>query len=86
MTNSFLYRDPLPEVFSLTITKAAQRSLVEMMAQTFAPQGVHVGLISVGGPVAPEKKVLNPTNIAEKTWEFFENGKNDDLEVGLAEP
>lgn len=33
--------------------------------------GVHVGLVIVAGSVAPEKTVLNPGNIAKKTYELF---------------
>ena len=75
----------MPSLFSLTFTKAAQRTLVQMMNEVFAQEGIHVGLISVGGPVAPENKGCNPKNIAEKTWTFFENGKKEDLEVEIYE-
>ncbi|KAF2095259.1 NAD(P)-binding protein [Rhizodiscina lignyota] len=85
VTNSLLYKYPVPQMFSLTFTKAAQRTLVEMMTTLYAPEGIHVGLISVGGPVAPENKVLNPKNIAKETWHFFQNSMNGDLEIEIVE-
>jgi len=85
VTNSLLYKYPEPTLFSLTFTKAGQRSLVQTMNMTYAPEDIHVGLISVGGIVAPEKKQLNPTNIANKTWDFYESGKAGDLEVEIVE-
>lgn len=86
VTNSVLYKDPVPAVFSLTLTKAAQRAMVECLYQTFKNSGVHCGLISVGGEVAPENKTLNPDNIAQKTWAFFDQPKESwELEVEIME-
>jgi len=86
VTNSLLPADPEPALFSLSLVKAAQRNLVISMAKTFEPDGVHVGLITVGGVVAPENKYLNPTYIAEKTWEFFDQKKEArKLEVEIVE-
>jgi len=85
VTNSLLPADPEPTLFSLSLVKAAQRNLVISMAKTFEPE-VHVGLITVGGVVAPENKYLNPTYIAEKTWEFFDQKKEArTLEVEIVE-
>lgn len=53
---------------------------------TYREQGVHVGLISVGGPVDPKNKILSPSNIAEETWELFDQKRSDwTLEVELFE-
>lgn len=72
-------------VFSLSLTKAAQRVLVQTLNMTYAQQGIHVGLISVSGQVSPDNKILNPVNIADETWKFFETAENDKLEVELCE-
>jgi hypothetical protein len=85
VTNSALWKDPVPQVFSLSMTKASQRILVECLNKTYAPQGIHCGLISVSGPVSPDNKVLNPINIADEAWKFFDSGKPEDLEVELWE-
>ena len=49
--------------------------MVESFNRAFSDSGVHIGLISVEGSVAPENKVLNPKTIAERTIEFWEGGK-----------
>ncbi|TID14678.1 putative NADP(+)-dependent dehydrogenase [Venturia nashicola] len=86
VTNSILYKNPVPAVFSLTLTKAAQRSMVECMYQTYKDGGIHCGLVSVGGEVAPENKALNPNNIARKTWGLFDQPKETwALEVEILE-
>jgi hypothetical protein len=70
----------------LTVTKAAQRALVDCLYQTFKESGVHCGLISVGGVVAPENKELNAVNIAKKTWGLFDQSREGwDLEVEIME-
>jgi len=76
VTNSLLYADPIPQLFSLSLVKAAQRSLVMSLAKTFNSSGIHIALITVGGDVAPENKHLNPRNIADQTWELFDQEKD----------
>ncbi|QDS74738.1 hypothetical protein FKW77_000988 [Venturia effusa] len=84
--DSLLYKYPIPAVFSLTVTKAAQRAMVECLYQTYKDSGVHCGLISVGGEVGPGNKALNPDNIARKTWALFEQPKGTwELEVEIME-
>ncbi|OAG09256.1 NAD(P)-binding protein, partial [Paraphaeosphaeria sporulosa] len=74
VTNSFLPRAPIPQLLSLGLAKASQRNMVHSFNLAFGESGVHAGLINVGGVVAPENKNLNPKNIAEKAFEFFEAG------------
>ena len=49
--------------------------MVESFHRAFGENGVHIGLIHVGGQVAPENKVLNPTTIAERTLAFWKSGE-----------
>lgn len=72
---------PIPQFFALSLVKAAQRNLMQSLHLTYAPQGVHVGLINVGGPVSQEHEVWNPKNIAEKAWGWFEEGEKGGFEV-----
>ncbi|KAL1838048.1 hypothetical protein VTJ49DRAFT_3096 [Mycothermus thermophilus] len=74
VTNSALPFHPIPQLFALSLTKAAQRNLVQSLNLTYAPEGVHIGIINVAGPVSPDDAVRNPNNIAAKTWEWFEEG------------
>ena len=67
VTNSLLHADPIPQLFSLSLVKAAQRSLVMSLAKTFNSSGIRVALVMVGGAVTPENKRLNPRNIANQT-------------------
>jgi hypothetical protein len=81
VTNSHFPWDPSPQFISLSLTKASQRNLVQSYSLAFPDSGVHIGLVSVEGAVAPENKNLNPVNIAQKTWEFFESGKGLDTRI-----
>jgi short-subunit dehydrogenase len=71
VTSSALPFEPIPELFSLSLTKAAQLNLVRSMHMTYAPRGVHVGVINVGGAVSEDHERFNPANIAAKTWEWY---------------
>ena len=75
VTSSALPHNPIPQFFALSLVKAAQRNLVQSLSMTYTPEGVHVGVINVCGPVTPEDEWRNPRNIAEKTWEWFEGAK-----------
>jgi len=86
VTNSHLWIYPFPAFFSLSMVKAAQRNLVQTLNKVYAPQGVHVCTIAVSGIVDPKDETLNPANIAQKTWKFFEEGKNEDMEIEIWQP
>lgn len=57
--------------------------MVQSFNRAFSEAGVHIGLISVGGAVKPENKVLNPKTIAERTVTFWENGSTGELEINI---
>jgi NAD(P)-dependent dehydrogenase (short-subunit alcohol dehydrogenase family) len=78
VTSSALPHHPIPQFFALSLVKAAQRNLMQSLHLTYAPQGVHVGVINVGGPVSRDHDAWNPTNIAENTWRWFEGPKGKD--------
>jgi hypothetical protein len=69
------YNNPDPDLFSLSLNKAAQFNLTISLAKTYEPQGIHVGVIRVGGIVSQEEKFFNPPNIAERYWSFYSQGK-----------
>lgn len=77
VTSSLLPQHPIPQLFALSLVKAAQRNLMQSLSLTYASQGVHLGLINVGGPVSPEAETWNPTNIAAKAWEWFEKSREE---------
>lgn len=79
VTSSALLLHPIPQLFALSLSKAAQRSPVQSLDLSYASEGVHIGVINVAGPVAREDPLRNPTNIAAKAWEWVEVGK--DFEV-----
>ncbi|KAH7006690.1 hypothetical protein EDB82DRAFT_423436 [Fusarium venenatum] len=66
VTSSMLPLKPMPDLFALSLVKAAQLNL-----------GVHVGVINVAGFVSEEEKERNPKNIADKTWEWFTSDGED---------
>jgi len=85
--SGLLHIEPVPDLFSLSLVKAAQRNLVQSLHAVYQPQDIHVGLVLVGGEVSPEMKELNPTRIAEKTWELFDQDRAGwELEVKMLEP
>lgn len=67
---------PDPSLFSLSLVKAAQRNQVLGIHESFCSKGVHIGVVNVGGYVTETHETLNPSNIASKTWEWFEQSKN----------
>jgi len=75
VTSSALPHHPYPPFFALSLVKAAQRNLVQSLNLTYAAQGVHIGVVNVGGPVSPDHEAWNPDNIAQKTWEWYEDAK-----------
>ncbi|KAH6845775.1 hypothetical protein B0I37DRAFT_191952 [Chaetomium sp. MPI-CAGE-AT-0009] len=81
VTSSALPQHPIPQLFALSLVKAAQRNLVQSLNLTYAPEGVHVGVINVAGQVFPEDPVRNPTNIAAETWKWFEEGKEFEVVI-----
>ncbi|TDZ51508.1 17-beta-hydroxysteroid dehydrogenase 13 [Colletotrichum trifolii] len=71
VTSSILPLDPHPQFFALSLVKASQRNMMQSLRKTYDSEGVHIGLINVGGQVSPEHETWNPSNIAQKTWGWF---------------
>ena len=87
VTSGLLHRDPWPTFFSLSLAKTAQRNLVESLHKAYNEDGVHIGLVLVGGIVSPDAKVVNPPAIAKKVWDFFDDeAEKNPLEVEMHEP
>ncbi|UNI16906.1 hypothetical protein JDV02_003294 [Purpureocillium takamizusanense] len=80
VTSSLLPKYPIADLFVLSMVKAAQRNMVQSLSDVYKPQGVHVGVITVGGPVSPSADTLSPTNIAAQAWELF---TRDDFEIEI---
>lgn len=64
-----LYKEPLPDLVSLSMSKTAQRALVLSINSKY--KDVHVALLSIGGVVSPEARNLNPANIAAHAWRLY---------------
>ena len=87
VTGGDLHIRPIPEVFSLSVTKTAQRNLVQNLHLAFGQEGIHIGSVIVSGPVSEDKMVLNPSHIAEAFWSFFDDENyKDSEELVLEEP
>lgn len=65
----------MPQLFSLSLVKAAQKSMALTMAELYEDKGVHIGLVNVQGAVSELDPKLNPDNIAKATWELFDQVK-----------
>ncbi|GIE28492.1 oxidoreductase [Actinoplanes italicus] len=59
--------EPKPEYVSLSLGKAAVRSLVTLLDRQYGPHGVHVATVTVTGPIAPGT-ALDPEAIAGHFW------------------
>lgn len=73
-STTLLYKEPAPDLVSLSMVKSAQRALVLSLHAKFGSD-VHVALLSIGGVVSPDAKNLNPENIADKAWELYKQPK-----------
>jgi NAD(P)-dependent dehydrogenase (short-subunit alcohol dehydrogenase family) len=58
---------PVPDVVSLSLGKAGVRAFTEMLDTRYAPSGVHVATVTVGGAVAPNT-AFDPDVIADDYW------------------
>ncbi|KAM4059988.1 short chain dehydrogenase [Hirsutella rhossiliensis] len=86
ITSSLLPQQPDPDLFVLSMVKAAQRNMAESMAKVYGPRGVHVALVVVGGAVDPSNHKLNPKYIAERTWDlFYQPRQSQTFEVEILE-
>jgi NAD(P)-dependent dehydrogenase (short-subunit alcohol dehydrogenase family) len=65
-----LYKEPVPQLASLSMVKSAQRSLV-LSLNALHGKDVHIALVSVGGVVSPDAKNLSPENIAEQAYKLY---------------
>ena len=75
VTSSALPAEPMPELFALSLTKAAQRNLVRSLWMVYGgpAKGVHVGVVNVAGQVDGEGR--SPGVVAGRLWEWFEKGE-----------
>lgn len=70
VTSSLLPVEPIPELFSLSMAKAAQANMVKSLQKAYSCLGIHVGLVVVGG-VMSDDRLLSPTVVAEQAWLLF---------------
>ncbi|MEW1685987.1 SDR family NAD(P)-dependent oxidoreductase [Streptomyces sp. NPDC093594] len=59
-----------PEYVSLSLGKAGVRALVELLDAEYAPMGVHVATVTVGG-VVERGTAYGPGDIAEHYWRLY---------------
>lgn len=78
-----LHAYPLPPFFSLSMAKASQHSLTEMLALVYRPQGINVGTVDVRGQVTNDDVdgPLGPVTIAREIWQVYDQ-KLQGREVG----
>ncbi|KAF2993112.1 hypothetical protein E8E13_001481, partial [Curvularia kusanoi] len=86
VTNSHLPWDPVPQLLSLSLVKAAQRTQILALHREYKDKGVHCGLINVQGVVDPKNAVLSPKNIAAEAFAFWQKGVGGGVEINLVEP
>jgi hypothetical protein len=69
VTSGFLHDHPSPQLFSLSMAKASQRTLVLALQKAYP--NIHIALLYIDGTVSPEEKKNNPGNIAESFWKLY---------------
>ena len=74
-STTLLYKEPVPDLVSLSMVKSAQRALVLSLNAKY--EDVHIALLSIGGVVSPEATNLSPENIAQKCWEFYKQPRTN---------
>jgi len=77
VTGGYLHNNPEPDMFSLSLNKAAQYNLAISLAKEFEPKGVHVGVVVVGGVVTPQEPYYNPKNISERYWRLYSQKRTE---------
>lgn len=75
VTSGLLHDDPVPILFSLSIVKAAQRTLALTLQRAYPD--IHVALLLIGGAVGFEEEVRNPANVAEELWKLYAQRKEE---------
>lgn len=75
VTSGLLHDDPIPILFSLSIAKAAQRTLALTLQRQY-PE-IHVALLLISGSVSFEEEVRNPANVAEELWKLYAQEKKE---------
>ncbi|KAK0750136.1 hypothetical protein B0T18DRAFT_303726, partial [Schizothecium vesticola] len=77
VTSSALPGEPEPELFALSLTKAAQKNLVRSLWLVYGGpgRGVHVGVVNVAGAVDGEGR--SPAMVARRLWEWYEAGEGE---------
>jgi len=69
---------PSYELASLSMGKAALRSLVYTLGEELEPYGIYVGTITIAGTVAVNTN-FDPDRIAHAYWEMYENQNEREL-------
>ena len=69
--------EPIPQVFSLSMNKAAQNNFLKSLAHLAGPQGIHVARVDINGVVSDEKPELNAKNIADQHWKLSQQEEKD---------
>jgi NAD(P)-dependent dehydrogenase (short-subunit alcohol dehydrogenase family) len=67
-----LYPEYGAGVASLTAGKAALRGLTFAMAAELAPEGIHVGTVTIAGTVDPASPTLAPDIIVQAFWDLHQ--------------
>jgi NAD(P)-dependent dehydrogenase (short-subunit alcohol dehydrogenase family) len=62
---------PVPAYVSLSVGKAALRTVASILAQEYGPRGVHIATVTVGGAVEPDGP-FDPDRIAERYWQLHQ--------------
>ena len=76
VTGGMLQVEPIVGVFSLSVAKTAQHNLTFALHKAYQKQGVHVGMVLIGGVVDPQAEKTSPKNIAELFWELYEQPRH----------
>jgi short-subunit dehydrogenase len=72
---------PSAQFGSLSLGKAALRSLAYMLNDSLNPEGVFVGTVTINGYIQHSSTTHSPAILAEKYWELFTNRSTIEITI-----
>ena len=80
LTGGIFSIDPNPAFGSLSLGKAALRSLAYQLHETLQSKGIYVGTLTVDGHIQSDSKTHSPEILADKFWTLYQNRTDVELQ------
>lgn len=77
LSGSGINYKPIPQLFSLSMQKAAQANLLKSLEHMYGPKGVHVARLDINGFVREDDDTMAPARCAEQHWRLSQQQQKD---------